>query len=65
MSNWQLLFATFVSVAAIVTAHSAERPHIVFIRADDLRWGDLGCYGHSQTKTPHLDQMAREGTLFA
>jgi len=43
---------------------AAEHPNVIFILADDLGWGDLGCYGHPQTRTPNLDQMAREGTLF-
>jgi arylsulfatase A-like enzyme len=42
----------------------AERPNIIFILADDLGWGDLGCYGHNQVKTPNLDRLAKEGTLF-
>ena len=38
------------------------RPNIVFILADDLGWGDLGCYNErSRIPTPHLDRLAREG----
>ncbi len=40
------------------------RPNVVFILADDLGWGDLGCYGHPVTKTPQLDALAARGTLF-
>ncbi len=40
------------------------RPNILFILADDWGWGDLGCYGHARIKTPRLDRLAREGTLF-
>lgn len=40
------------------------RPNFVFIFADDLGWGDLGCYGNRQIKTPNVDELAREGTLF-
>ncbi len=36
-------------------------PNIVFILADDLGWGELGCYGSTFNETPHLDQLAREG----
>ncbi len=40
------------------------RPNFVFIFADDLGWGDLGCYGNRQIKTPNLDELAGKGTLF-
>jgi N-acetylgalactosamine-6-sulfatase len=43
---------------------SAEKPNIVFILADDMGWGDLSCYGNPRMKTPNLDRLAAEGTLF-
>ncbi len=43
---------------------SGRRPNFIFILADDLGWGDLGCYGHRQLKTPCLDRLAQQGTLF-
>ena len=45
-------------------ATAADRPNIIFIFADDWGWGDLGCHGHPYLKTPHLDQLAAEGTEF-
>ena len=45
--------------------HAAtSRPNILFILADDLGWGDLSCYGNTFLRTPHLDRLARGGTLF-
>ncbi|HUR37878.1 MAG TPA: arylsulfatase [Planctomycetota bacterium] len=40
------------------------KPNIIFIQADDLGYGDLGCYGQKKVKTPNLDRMAREGLRF-
>lgn len=39
-------------------------PNVIFILADDLGYGDLGCYGQAKIKTPHLDALAREGMRF-
>src|SRR5690606_26510722 len=51
--------------ACVTGAHQErERPNIVFILADDLGYGDLGCYGQSIIKTPHLDRFAKEGMRF-
>jgi arylsulfatase A-like enzyme len=41
-----------------------RRPNIVFIMADDLGYGDLGCYGQKYTLTGRIDRMAAEGTRF-
>ncbi len=40
------------------------RPNIVFILADDLGYGDLGCYGQEKIATPHLDALAAQGMRF-
>ena len=40
---------------------TATLPHLVFILADDLGYGDLGCYGAPDIRTPNLDRLAREG----
>jgi len=43
---------------------NADKPSIIFILADDLGYGDLGCYGQKNIQTPHLDRIAREGMKF-
>ena len=43
---------------------SARRPNIVFILADDIGYGDLGCYGATKVKTPNLDRLAAQGVRF-
>ena len=39
-------------------------PNILFILTDDLGWGDPHCYGHPYIRTPNLDRLAKQGTLF-
>lgn len=41
-----------------------KRPNFVFIFLDDAGWSDFGCYGGTYAKTPNIDRMAKEGTLF-
>jgi arylsulfatase A-like enzyme len=47
-----------------LSAQSQRLPNIVYILADDLGYGDLGCYGQQRVQTPRLDQMAAEGMRF-
>ena len=49
-----------------ITPHgvTTSRPSIIFILADDLGYGDLGCYGQKQIQTPNFDRMAAEGMRF-
>ena len=62
-----LLLAPLVALNA---AGPAAKPNVVVVLADDLGWGDLSCYPKDPTNpdaamfTPHLDALARQGTLF-
>ncbi len=42
----------------------AEKPNVIVIYCDDLGYGDVGCYGSSSIKTPHVDRLARGGSRF-
>src|SRR5687768_8797797 len=52
-----------VSVS-VASAADSRPPNFVIVFADDLGYGDLGCFGSKRTETPHLDRMAQEGTRF-
>src|SRR4030095_13793830 len=56
----QFLLAIFCANAVL----AAEKPNIIFILADDLGYGDVGCYGQKLIQTPNIDKLAKEGTRF-
>ncbi|MCE2849270.1 MAG: sulfatase-like hydrolase/transferase, partial [Chitinophagaceae bacterium] len=57
------LLALFVLCLATSSAQQSK-PNIIYIYADDLGYGELGCYGQTKIKTPNLDRMAKEGMRF-
>jgi len=53
-----------MAAAAALPARATARPNIVVILADDVGYGDLGCYGATRVKTPNLDRLAARGVRF-
>ena len=43
---------------------SGQKPNVIFILADDLGYGELGCYGQEKIRTPNIDRIAAEGMKF-
>ncbi len=56
-----LLVLFLCSAGLSLSAEEPNRPNILIVLADDLGYGDLGCYGHEVIQTPNLDQFAAEG----
>ena len=46
------------------TLAAPAKPNVIFILADDLGYGDLGCYGQKHIQTPNIDRLAAEGMRF-
>lgn len=62
-----LLSAVVLAVGVCTGVNAADvtkRPNILFIMADDLGYGDVGCYGQKQIRTPNIDALARDGMRF-
>ena len=56
-------FGVFVGMLVTAGVFAAERPNVVFILADDLGYGDLGCMGCKDIATPNIDRIAKEGVI--
>ena len=54
-------FVLAMKPATVLAADKAARPNIIFIMADDLGYGDLGCFGQKRIRTPNIDRLADEG----
>ncbi|HSV11334.1 MAG TPA: sulfatase-like hydrolase/transferase, partial [Hanamia sp.] len=61
--SFALMILPFFSFAQ-VKKEKIQRPNIVYIFADDLGYGDLGCYGQTKIETPNIDGLAKIGMLF-
>ena len=56
-----LIFCLFFTTSAL---QAEDRPNIIYVMADDMGYGDLGCYGQKIIKTPNIDQFAQQGMRF-
>ena len=68
---WSVALSALLLASVVTGSRAADdrsqrpgKPNIVFLLADDLGYGELGCYGQQKIRTPHLDQMAAEGMRF-
>ena len=64
LRRWSCLWSAVLSCALGPSAYPAGQPNFVVILADDLGYGDLGCYGSQLNHTPHIDRLAAEGLRF-
>ena len=59
-----VLFFAMANCVWAAPAIKDRRPNIVFILVDDMGYGDLGCYGRMDIRTPNIDRLARQGVRF-
>lgn len=58
------IFPSVLIVILALPISAAEKPNIIFLLADDIGYGDLGCYGATLVKTPNIDRLAKQGCRF-
>ncbi|MFI3285865.1 MAG: sulfatase-like hydrolase/transferase [Rikenellaceae bacterium] len=67
MNSTKTLLSLSAAIAAgVLTMHAEEsKPNILLLLADDMGYGELGCYGGEVISTPNLDRLAAEGVRFS
>ena len=60
----QLGLASLALFLLLRVTTASEAPNVILIFADDLGYGDLGCYGATKVQTPNIDRLAKEGRKF-
>ena len=58
------LILALVALGVVAPLPAADKPNVVFVLADDLGYGDLGCFGQKLIRTPNIDKLAAEGRRF-
>ncbi len=58
------IFTLMLLSGPVQTDQDVRSPNIVYILADDLGWGEVGCYGQKKIRTPHMDKLSNEGMRF-
>lgn len=64
MKHYPKLIILLIALSCYLPLMAQQKPNIIVILADDLGYGDLGCYGQQMIRTPHLDEMASAGMRF-
>lgn len=71
MKLFKILFITQILISSIACSqedqkekYTGKKPNIIFLLADDMGYGELGCYGQKEIKTPFLDSLASKGMRF-
>src|SRR5450759_2585587 len=58
------LFLSTIFICSAFAQTKSKKPNIIFILADDLGYGDIGCYGQQKIATPNIDRLAKMGVKF-
>ncbi|MFH5883600.1 sulfatase-like hydrolase/transferase [Halalkalibaculum sp. DA3122] len=64
LRSWGINIVMALCLLLLTQVGKAQQPNIVFIFADDLSYHDVGAYGNSEVRTPHIDALAKEGIRF-
>lgn len=61
---FEIAFLVLAGCGDLTKTGQIQKPNIIFIFIDDMGYGDLGCYGNREVKTPNIDRLAKEGIRF-